>query len=86
MKNPYDPELRSVGHNFSEAPVQLWRMFMFIPIYPNQIFLYLKGQTNENLILMDDYIPLGDTRYVIRNLKFVISIYKNTGQSLLAYC
>ena len=36
----------------------------------------LKAQTNENDFLMDEYIPLGDTRYVF--VLFVISTYNIT--------
>ena len=36
----------------------------------------LKGQTGDKLILMDQYIPLGDTRYVFRISKYIFLMKK----------
>ena len=32
----------------------------------------LKGQTDKKNNLMDEYLPLGDTRYVFRIWKYII--------------
>ena len=39
----------------------------------------------KNLILIDEYIPLGDTRYVFRILKFIVLIEKHNNNFIITF-